>query len=219
MDILHDMDALHNDEFGRAIAPGLVVTATTLFVPYTLIACISRDRRILMLRRAKPPFPGMWNFLGGKIESGESPNTAALRELREEARFDLSPERMRFRGLAVWPSEGPTHDMMGMFLFTVRIRPRVGSRQTSFFDEGSLAWLPESLILENAAGPVVPNFRLLMGVFRPTRSVPRLLIHWRDPLGHYAGRTMRLTQGWRSVDELRGPWTGKLCQFLPSSER
>ena len=39
----------------------------------------------LMLRRnSKIAFGGMWVFPGGKVEAAESPQEAALRELREE---------------------------------------------------------------------------------------------------------------------------------------
>ncbi|MBQ8556004.1 MAG: GNAT family N-acetyltransferase [Clostridia bacterium] len=39
---------------------------------------------ILMCRRVKPPYQGMYNLVGGKIEPGEDDLHAAYRELREE---------------------------------------------------------------------------------------------------------------------------------------
>jgi len=44
-----------------------------------------RDRRVLVVRRApESHLAGLWEFPGGKIETGEQPARAAARELREE---------------------------------------------------------------------------------------------------------------------------------------
>ena len=47
--------------------------------------------RILLGVRMKEPSKGMWAFPGGKIETGESIEQAALRELDEETRIRSSP--------------------------------------------------------------------------------------------------------------------------------
>tara|TARA_B100000989_G_C19514126_1_gene460712 strand:+ start:77 stop:526 length:450 start_codon:yes stop_codon:yes gene_type:complete len=48
-------------------------------------ALIDRDGRVLLAQRAKGrPMAGLWEFPGGKIESGETPETALIRELKEE---------------------------------------------------------------------------------------------------------------------------------------
>ena len=52
---------------------------------YNVIAVYSPDeQKLLMCRRAKNPYKGMLNFVGGKIEEGETDDAAAYRELREE---------------------------------------------------------------------------------------------------------------------------------------
>ena len=40
--------------------------------------------KVLMCKRAKEPFKGKFNLVGGKVESGENELTAAYRELQEE---------------------------------------------------------------------------------------------------------------------------------------
>ena len=49
------------------------------------VALIDRDGRVLLAQRPKgKPMAGLWEFPGGKIEPGETPETALMRELDEE---------------------------------------------------------------------------------------------------------------------------------------
>lgn len=43
------------------------------------------DRRILLVRRAMPPMAGRWSLPGGKLEFGESIESAVQREILEES--------------------------------------------------------------------------------------------------------------------------------------
>ncbi len=47
-------------------------------------AVIVADGRILCTRRGTGPLAGLWEFPGGKVEPGESPQDALVREIREE---------------------------------------------------------------------------------------------------------------------------------------
>lgn len=52
-----------------------------------VVACalIDADRRVLIAQRpADKNMGGLWEFPGGKLEKGESPEDALIRELREE---------------------------------------------------------------------------------------------------------------------------------------
>ena len=52
---------------------------------YNVVAVFSPDRQtMLMCKRAKDPYKGLFNMVGGKIESGEYGYSAAYRELFEE---------------------------------------------------------------------------------------------------------------------------------------
>lgn len=52
---------------------------------YNVIAVFSPDRtKILMCKRVKDPYKGLYNMVGGKLEQGEDGYKAAYRELFEE---------------------------------------------------------------------------------------------------------------------------------------
>jgi 8-oxo-dGTP diphosphatase len=53
------------------------------------VALIDRDGRVLLAQRpAGKPMAGLWEFPGGKVEQGETPEAALIRELREELGID-----------------------------------------------------------------------------------------------------------------------------------
>jgi 8-oxo-dGTP diphosphatase len=56
--------------------------------PLVLVAAcalIDADRRVLIAQRPQgKPMAGLWEFPGGKIEEGETPEDTIIRELREE---------------------------------------------------------------------------------------------------------------------------------------
>jgi len=69
-------DAAHRP---RASAPVIVAAAVVI-----------RDGRVLLTRRLEGQhLAGMWEFPGGKLEDGESPEEALARECREECGIDL----------------------------------------------------------------------------------------------------------------------------------
>ena len=52
---------------------------------------VTGARQVLASRRTEPPgLAGLWEFAGGKVESGESDEQALRRELREELQVEVS---------------------------------------------------------------------------------------------------------------------------------
>ena len=55
------------------------------------VALVDRDGRVLLAQR--PPgrsMAGLWEFPGGKVKSGETPEAALIRELEEELGIDTA---------------------------------------------------------------------------------------------------------------------------------
>lgn len=54
-------------------------------IEFNVIAVLDRDcKNVLMCKRRKDPYQGLYNLVGGKIEKGEDGINAAYRELEEE---------------------------------------------------------------------------------------------------------------------------------------
>lgn len=68
------------------------VTAAPNAVPIVLVAAVALfdvDGRILIAQRpAGKSMAGLWEFPGGKVDPGETPEAALIRELKEELDID-----------------------------------------------------------------------------------------------------------------------------------
>ena len=64
----------------RYLGPALTVDAVWI-----------RAGRVLLVRRGRPPFKGLWAFPGGFVELRETVERAVVRELREETGLGARP--------------------------------------------------------------------------------------------------------------------------------
>lgn len=71
----------------------------------TVDAVALRGGRVLLIRRGRAPFRGMWAFPGGFVEQREFVERALLRELREET--GLTARELRLLGVYSGPDRDP----------------------------------------------------------------------------------------------------------------
>lgn len=150
----------------------------TARLPYTLIACINQKHELLMVKRNRPPFVGLWNLIGGKIDIGETPTLAAVREINEEANIQATPNRLGFRGVAIWPDASHADQYMGMFLFCFQSKIKEGqTSQFGLLHEGVTAWISVASLLNPSDYVPVPNFELLALHMLEMSNPPAIICH------------------------------------------
>ncbi|MFC6060945.1 (deoxy)nucleoside triphosphate pyrophosphohydrolase [Streptomyces ochraceiscleroticus] len=95
-------------------------------------AVLDRGRLLAARRSAPPELAGRWELPGGKVEDGETPEQALVRELREELGVAVEP-------LARIPGEWPLKPGLVLQVWTVRL---VSGTPRPLQDHDALRWLP-----------------------------------------------------------------------------
>ncbi|HZO72426.1 MAG TPA: NUDIX domain-containing protein [Ktedonobacteraceae bacterium] len=126
-------------------------------LPYTICFCCYQQR-VLMLHRTFPPNAQLWNGLGGKIKTGETPLASVHREMQEEASLDLrQASSLFFAGIITWGLVGCA-PIKGMYAFLAHLSQSQAERITSLnTPEGLVAWKPLAWVCDPGNGAVVNN--------------------------------------------------------------
>ena len=124
---------------------------TYLFV--TAAALIDQNGRVLVQKRPDgKPMAGLWEFPGGKVEVGETPEVALIRELYEE--LNISVEEPDIKPVA-FASEALEEQHLVLLLYICRKWTGVVQSPDSL----DLRWLPVDAIrdlpMPPADGPLV----------------------------------------------------------------
>jgi len=107
--------------------------------PLLTVDCVVFDRagRLLLIKRAHPPFKGKYALPGGFVDVGETVEAAALRELKEET--GVGGKVVRLIGVYSDPKRDPRgHTVSCAFL----VRPR-STRVLGGDDAASAEWVAD----------------------------------------------------------------------------
>lgn len=126
---------------------------------YTVVL-VQHDQRVTLINRANPPYIGLWNGLGGKIEPGETPRQGAIREVQEECGVAIAAVDMHARGLVHWVVDGEFRGELFLFLATATTAVPLQQNR-----EGVIATWPMSWVTTTANAGLVPDLQALLPYF------------------------------------------------------
>lgn len=123
-----------------------------LVVGAVIVDRFDDPRRVLAARRTRPAsLVGKWEFPGGKVEDGESPTEALMRELREELGIEVAiHEELAPPVGSTWPASGGF--VMRLFVCTIEFGspdPRDGHDAIQWLSRSELAdvsWLESDVL-------------------------------------------------------------------------
>ena len=124
------------------------------------VALIDRDGRVLLAQRpAGKRMAGLWEFPGGKIETGETPEAALIRELGEELGIDTAESC-----LAPLTFASHSYDDFHLLMLVYVCRKWTGTPRP--LEGGELAWVRASRLrdydMPPADIPLIPVLQDLL---------------------------------------------------------
>ena len=128
-------------------APGAAAASATVLL---VVACalVDPDGRVLLARRPEgKPMAGLWEFPGGKVHPGETPEAALIRELKEELGIDVEASCLAPFTFASHPLGEGRHLLMPLYLcrrWEGMVRAREGQ---------ALAWVRPQRLRDYAMPP------------------------------------------------------------------
>ena len=135
----------------------LALTPPPKIVLVSAVALIDGDGRVLLARRPwGKPMAGLWEFPGGKVVEGETPERALIRELKEELGIDVTESCLA-------PFTFASHRYTQFHLLMPLFVCRVWKGQAAPREGQELAWVEKDRL---AGYPMPPADRPLCAMLR-----------------------------------------------------
>ncbi|WP_010524246.1 (deoxy)nucleoside triphosphate pyrophosphohydrolase [Nesterenkonia sp. F] len=155
-------------------APRTVVVAAALLRE----AADGGPRRLLIARRTRPAaIAGLWEFPGGKLEPGETPEDGVRRELREELGVEVELGEELHGSAAAGFSPGVGWPLAGTAVMRLFVGAVVDGEPTPLQDHDQLVWAPvDGTLLDHAwipaDVPIVEELLSQLGARRAEAARP-----------------------------------------------
>jgi len=124
----------------------MTVAGTSLI---SSLAVVLRDGEMLLIKRAVKPHKGHWCPPGGVIDEGESPEEAAVREVKEETGLDVSVRAKLGEVL------GP---VTGRYLGVYHCAVEGGALEPSQAEVSDVRWFPYEELRRLRMPPFIMDF-------------------------------------------------------------
>lgn len=113
-------------------------------------ALINNEGQVLMAQRPEGKnLAGYWEFPGGKIELGETPEEALIRELKEELNLYINIEDLK-------PLTFASHDYKDFHLVMPLFLCKKWQGDPKSMEKQSFAWINVDALNNNANRPLAP---------------------------------------------------------------
>jgi 8-oxo-dGTP diphosphatase len=152
-------EATRDDIFGRPEAPAPQAAMPGAKPLLLVVACalVDVDARVLLARRPEgKKMAGLWEFPGGKLNPGETPEAALIRELKEEIGIDVA-------AACLAPFAFASHEYEGFHLLMPLFVCRRWKGTPTPRENQTLAWVRATKLTEYemppADKPLIPLLR------------------------------------------------------------
>ena len=130
------------------------------------VGALVKDRKILLIKKVKPPYQGLWNLHGGKIDHGKHIEDAITREILEESGLKVKMDKMLGIVSEHLLEKGAINTHLLLFVCNLKAEKWNHSEK----EEGELQWFDLNTIDENKEKILLSDFLMIKKWLWPIRA-------------------------------------------------